>query len=56
MIRNLVFKAGGTNSDDDLPEAKYAKEEWKQQSWLDSDCSLTFMIGATLSTPQKAPA
>jgi len=27
MIRNLVFKAGGTNSDDDLPEAKYAKEE-----------------------------
>ena len=37
----------------DLPEAKNEKEEWKLQSWLYSDCSLTVMKGATLSTPDS---
>ena len=37
----------------DLPEAKDAIEEWKLQSWFYSDCSLTVMKGAILSTPPK---
>jgi len=34
-----------------LPEAITAMEERKLQSELDSDCSLTAIKGATLSTP-----
>ena len=35
----------------DYPEANDAIEEWKLQSGFDSDCSLTVIKGATLSTP-----